>query len=253
MRPRRVFVNLHDICMTSAVCMFLHLHVFACFCICMFLHCMSLHTQKGRKDPLFGGIIAANEQVWDTRTEVTNTVISVVHQETIKPTVLVRLAVHCSLVALLWATTLGMARDGAGHPDNRPVNPAVVRQARAEPRTIILPVVDGKGLRFTRLSTDEGLSQTRIIQIVQDDQGFMWFGSQYGLNRYDGYTFKVFKHEPGRTDSLTGGLFYSLFKDRTGTLWVGCDEFLDKFDPVTETFTHYRIDTTGAQGETVPV
>jgi PAS domain S-box-containing protein len=179
-------------------------------------------------------------------------VISVVHQETIKPTVLVRLAVHCSLVALLWATTLGMARDGAGRPD-RPVNPGVVRQAQAEPRTIILPVVDGKGLRFTQLSTDEGLSQTRVIQIVQDDQGFMWFGSQYGLNRYDGYTFKVFKHEPGRTSSLSGVFIYSLFKDRTGTLWVGCDEFLDKFDPVTETFTHYRIDTTGAQGETVPV
>jgi hypothetical protein len=146
-----------------------------------------------------------------------------------------------------------MARDRAGRPDNRPVNPGVVRQAQAEPRTIILPVVDGKGLRFTRLSADEGLSQTRVIQIVQDDQGFMWFGSQYGLNRYDGYTFKVFKHEPGRTSSLSGVFIYSLFKDRTGTLWVGCDEFLDKFDPVTETFTHYRIDTTGAQGETVPV
>jgi len=146
-----------------------------------------------------------------------------------------------------------MARDGAGRPDNQPVNPGVVRQAEAEPRTIILPVVDGKGLRFTRLSTDEGLSQTRVIQIVQDDQGFMWFGSQYGLNRYDGYTFKVFKHEPGRTSSLSGVFIYSLFKDRTGTLWVGCDEFLDKFDPVTEIFTHYRIDTTGAQGETAPV
>jgi hypothetical protein len=145
-----------------------------------------------------------------------------------------------------------MARDGAGRPDNRPVNPGVVRQAQAEPRTIILPVVDGKGLRFTRLSTDEGLSQTRVIQIVQDDLGFMWFGSQYGLNRYDGYTFKVFKHEPGRTSSLSGVFIYSLFKDRTGTLWVGCDEFLDKFDPVTETFTHYRIDTTGAQGEKFP-
>jgi PAS domain S-box-containing protein len=88
---------------------------------------------------------------------------------------------------------------------------------------------------------------------VQDDQGFMWFGSQYGLNRYDGYKFKVFKHEPGRTNSLSGVFIYSLFKDRSGTLWVGCDEFLDRFDPVTETFTHYRIDTTGAQDETVPV
>ena len=81
----------------------------------------------------------------------------------------------------------------------------------------------------------------------------MWFGSQYGLNRYDGYKFKVFKHEPGVANSLSGVYIYSLFKDRSGTLWVGCDEFLDRFDPVTETFTHYRIDTPGAQGETVPV
>jgi len=81
----------------------------------------------------------------------------------------------------------------------------------------------------------------------------MWFGSQYGINRYDGYTFKVFKHEPGRTNNLSGVFISSLFKDRSGTLWVGCDEFLDKFDPVTEAFTHYRIDTVGAQGETVPV
>jgi hypothetical protein len=81
----------------------------------------------------------------------------------------------------------------------------------------------------------------------------MWFGSQYGLNRYDGYKFKVFKHEPGRTNSLSGVFISSLFKDRSGSLWIGCDEFLDKFDPVTETFTHYRIDTRDARGETVSV
>ena len=174
-------------------------------------------------------------------------------QRTFKPTVLVRLALRFTVVALLFPSTFTAAQDGAGRPDDRPVNPGLVRHAQVKPRTIILPVVDGKGLSFTRLSTDEGLSQTRVIQIVQDDQGFMWFGSQYGLNRYDGYTFKVFKHEPGRTSSLSGVFIYSLFKDRTGTLWVGCDEFLDKFDPVTDTFTHYRMDTADAQGETVPV
>jgi ligand-binding sensor domain-containing protein len=171
----------------------------------------------------------------------------------IKPTVLVRLAVRCALVALLCDATLAMARDGAGHPDNQPNNGEAVRQTHVDPRPITLPLVDGKGIRFTRLSTDEGLSQTRVIQIVQDDQGFMWFGSQYGIDRYDGYEFKVFKHEPGRTNSLSGVFISSLFKDRSGSLWVGCDEFLDKFDPVTETFTHYRIDTGGARGETVPV
>lgn len=128
-----------------------------------------------------------------------------------------------------------------------------VQQAQVDPRTITLPVVDARDIRFTRLSTDEGLSQTRVIQIVQDDQGFMWFGSQYGLNRYDGYKFKVFKHESGNPNSLSGVFISSLFKDRSGLLWIGCDEFLDKFDPVNETFTHYRIDTGDAQGETVPV
>ena len=136
--------------------------------------------------------------------------------------------------------------------DPRMTRPAVP-QARVSPRVVRLPVVDGKDIRFTRLSTEEGLSQTRVPQIVQDDQGFMWFGSEYGLNRYDGYKFKVFKHEPGRANSLDGVFIYSLFKDRSGSLWIGCEEFLDKFDPITETFTHYRIDTKDAHGETAPV
>jgi ligand-binding sensor domain-containing protein len=173
--------------------------------------------------------------------------------DTIKPTLLARLAVCCAVVAILCAIPLGMARDAPGHFENRPATPGIVRQAHADPRTITLPVVDGKGIRFTRLSTEEGLSQTKVSQIVQDDQGFIWFGSQYGLNRHDGYKFKVFKYEPGRTNSLGGVYIYSLFKDRSGSLWIGCDEFLDKFDPVAETFTHYRIATRDAQGETVPV
>src|SRR5271163_2391805 len=128
-----------------------------------------------------------------------------------------------------------------------------VAQASVTTRPIRMPVVPGDDISFRQLENVRGLSQTRVLQIVQDDQGFMWFGSQYGLNRYDGYTFKVFKHEPGRTNSLSGVFISSLFKDRSGSLWIGCDEFLDKFDPVTETFSHYRIDTRDAQGETVPV
>src|ERR1700687_1468168 len=85
---------------------------------------------------------------------------------TIKPNVLVRLAVRCALVALLCDATLAMARDGAGRPDNQPNTVAAVRQAHGAPRTTPLPGVDGKGIRFTRLSKDEVLSQTRVIQIV---------------------------------------------------------------------------------------
>ena len=163
-----------------------------------------------------------------------------------------RLAVRSALVLLVGASTLGFS-SGANRQDHRPVDPGIVRQAHVDRHTITLPVVDGQGIRFTRLSTEDGLSQTKVSQIVQDDQGFTWFGTQYGLNRYDGYKFKVFKHEPGRSNSLSGVFISSLFKDRAGWLWIGCDEYLDKFNPVTETFTHYRIERRDAQGETVPV
>ena len=55
------------------------------------------------------------------------------------------------------------------------------------PNSLALPVVDRSDIRFSRLSTEDGLSQTRVTQIVQDDRGFLWFGTQYGLNRFDGY------------------------------------------------------------------
>ena len=105
-----------------------------------------------------------------------------------------------------------------------------------------LPVEEAKGLRFHRLSTADGLSQTRVAQIIQDDLGFIWFGTQYGLNRYDGYNFKLFVHEPGNERSAAGTFVFSLFKDRDGLIWIGWSEGLDRLDPRTETFTHYRVE-----------
>src|SRR5207302_612852 len=135
----------------------------------------------------------------------------------------------------------------------RQIAQGAVPQANVDPRQVRLPVIDGTDIRFARLSTADGLSQTKVAQIVQDDQGFMWFGTQYGLNRYDGYNFKVFVHDPRKPNSLSGVFINALFKDRTGTLWVGCDQFLNKFDRKTETFTQYAVpsvyhisqDTTG--------
>jgi signal transduction histidine kinase/ligand-binding sensor domain-containing protein len=115
-------------------------------------------------------------------------------------------------------------------------------RGRGGPRSVRIPAIDGDDIRFSRLSTAQGLSQTQANQIVQDDQGFIWFGTQYGLDRYDGYEFKVFTHDPAHANSLSCVYIHSLFKDRSGTLWVGCDQFLDRFDSVHETFTHYRIE-----------
>ena len=126
-------------------------------------------------------------------------------------------------------------------------------EVSVNPGVISLPVVDDNGIRFTHISRSHGLSQTRVTHIVQDDQGFMWFGTQYGLNRYDGYEFKVFKHEENNPDSLSGAYISSLFKDRQGTIWVGCANTLDKFNAATDTFSHYRIDTQDPSGLTVTI
>ncbi len=115
------------------------------------------------------------------------------------------------------------------------------------------PVIAGTDIRFYRTATGDGLSQVRASQILQDDQGFMWFGTQYGLNRYDGYKFKVFLHDPADPRSLSGVFITALFKDRSGVLWVGCNQFLDKYDPATETFTHYRIEAPHAKAEQLTI
>jgi ligand-binding sensor domain-containing protein/signal transduction histidine kinase len=120
-------------------------------------------------------------------------------------------------------------------------DPNVAPHSHTGPRPVRLSVIDGNDIRFSRLSTAQGLSQTRVAGIVQDNQGFMWLGTQNGLDRYDGYEYKVFTHDPARENSLSCGFIHSIFKDHSGTLWVGCDHFLDRFDNVTETFTHYHL------------
>ena len=63
-------------------------------------------------------------------------------------------------------------------------------------------IEDATDNRFLRLSTAEGVSQTKVDSIVQDDAGFMWFGTHFGLYRYDGYAFKVFARDPDNPHSL---------------------------------------------------
>jgi PAS domain S-box-containing protein len=102
-------------------------------------------------------------------------------------------------------------------------------------------MVDRANIRFERFYSVEGPSKSNVGPFVQDDQGFMWFGTPHGLNRFDGYTFKVFTHDPKNARSISGPFIHALFKDHTGTLWVGCNEFLNKFDSATETFTRYPV------------
>src|SRR5262245_2689000 len=137
----------------------------------------------------------------------------------------------------------------AGTDEPRKENvPQVVTPRRITRR---VPLADGNDIQFRRLGAP--LSQTRVGQIVQDPEGFIWFGTPQGLNRYDGYELKVFRHDPDRSDSLSGVDIFSLLTDRTGSLWVGSDEFLDRFDPVSETFTQYEFSHDAARSSAAHV
>jgi ligand-binding sensor domain-containing protein/signal transduction histidine kinase len=120
-----------------------------------------------------------------------------------------------------------------------------VRTEQPEIQRVPLQMLEGDDIRFHQIHGVNGLSQTRATPTVQDRLGFLWFGTQDGLDRFDGYKFKVFRHVPGQPGSLSGVYIRQLFIDHTGALWVGCDRALDKFDPVTETFTHFRIGRKG--------
>jgi signal transduction histidine kinase/ligand-binding sensor domain-containing protein len=72
---------------------------------------------------------------------------------------------------------------------------------------------------------------------MQDKHGFMWFGTKDGLTRYDGYSFKVFRNDPGDSNSIGRNIVFSLFEEDDGTIWVGTDRGLFIYDPTTEAFT----------------
>ncbi|WP_128544543.1 hybrid sensor histidine kinase/response regulator [Larkinella soli] len=94
---------------------------------------------------------------------------------------------------------------------------------------------------FKHISANEGLSQTNVTCILQDRKGFMWFGTQDGLNRYDGYTFQIFQNDLRNPASLSGNYVMCLFEDRKGRLWVGTDGgSLCLLNTKTGTFTAYK-------------
>jgi len=84
----------------------------------------------------------------------------------------------------------------------------------------------------------DGLPQSFITGLVQDQAGFLWVGTSDGLARYDGQQFKVYRHRPGDTTSLSSNFIVSLYRDGRNRLWVANTEGIDILDPVTEQVTH---------------
>jgi len=98
----------------------------------------------------------------------------------------------------------------------------------------------GGELPFERLSIEAGLSQSVVYTILQDTHGFIWFGTQNGLNKYDGHTFTVFRHLQNDSLSLVDNNIRVIYEDRFHKLWIGTHNGLSRFDPVTETFQSFR-------------
>jgi ligand-binding sensor domain-containing protein/signal transduction histidine kinase len=94
-------------------------------------------------------------------------------------------------------------------------------------------------IRFETLSVEDGLSQSTVRAIIQDGQGFMWFGTGDGLNKYDGYTFTHYKHDPENPASISDSLITSIYLDSQGQMWVGTASGLDRYAREDETFEHF--------------
>jgi len=93
--------------------------------------------------------------------------------------------------------------------------------------------------RFIRI---EGLSQSAVTSIIQDRRGFIWVGTQDGLNRYDGYEFVVYRNNPEDSTSINDNWIRALYEDREGFIWVGTrDGGINRFDPHTEQFIAYKF------------
>lgn len=98
----------------------------------------------------------------------------------------------------------------------------------------------GKNIRFENISLEEGLSQSVVNTILQDRKGFLWIGTGDGLNRYDGYEFKIYKPDINTPTSLSDRSITELVEDQQGFLWIGTRMGgLNRYDPVSGEFTHY--------------
>jgi ligand-binding sensor domain-containing protein/signal transduction histidine kinase len=95
------------------------------------------------------------------------------------------------------------------------------------------------GAKFERITGSSGLSLSTVRAILQDQTGFLWFGTDDGLNRYDGYSFKIYKRQSHDSNSLSHNMIWCLLEDRNEVLWIGTEMGLNSLNPKKERFHRY--------------
>lgn len=110
-----------------------------------------------------------------------------------------------------------------------------------DPTASVTPTAQTTGalpfLRFDKIGTAQGLPDTTVTAICQDQDGYLWFGTEGGLARFDGYDFHKYLHDPKDPNSLADSYIRVLLADPSGTIWVGTGEGLQALSPRTGKFT----------------
>jgi signal transduction histidine kinase/DNA-binding response OmpR family regulator/streptogramin lyase len=100
----------------------------------------------------------------------------------------------------------------------------------------------GQSNSWQSLTISDGLSQGMVNDMIQDRQGFMWFATKDGLNRYDGYNFKIFTRDADNPNSISGNFCTALLEDSNGRIWIVTEkDGLNLYDPKTHRFTHIKV------------
>jgi signal transduction histidine kinase/ligand-binding sensor domain-containing protein len=95
-------------------------------------------------------------------------------------------------------------------------------------------------IKFRQYSLEDGLSQSTVTAILEDRQGFYWFGTQDGLNKFDGYSFTVFRHKLNDSSTISDNWISCLLEDRNGYIWVGTYNYgVNRLDPATDSSISY--------------
>src|SRR6056297_1128784 len=95
-------------------------------------------------------------------------------------------------------------------------------------------------VKFEHITIEDGLPHSKINTIYQDHHGYIWFGTNDGVARYNGYEFTVYQHVPKDTNSISHNLIRDIFEDRWKNLWIATDAGgLNLFNPQKDNFIRY--------------
>jgi ligand-binding sensor domain-containing protein/signal transduction histidine kinase len=100
-----------------------------------------------------------------------------------------------------------------------------------------------RNIAFDHITSERGLPSSAVVSILEDSRGFMWFGTEGGLARYDGHSIVQFRHDEVDSTTIGGAVIAALFEDRENkTLWMGTGKGLDSYDMLTNKFSHFSPD-----------